>query len=191
MSIALIDFWLSGSPYQHTTIDDLESFLWLLIWCILCIMEDRLKDGTEVRWLKFLRSPNLEMHAGTRRSILTSLTETRDPRFDARAPHTPLQNLIRPLLRDWDSIRRRGHEEMALLVLASSSSDEDFLTVTRKYVGEFLTTGFHHLATFPDSWDSFIPVRIFSSLSSPVIFDHDPFLLTTEGEDVSEMSPEA
>jgi hypothetical protein len=77
---------------------------------------------------------------------------------------------------------------MALLVLASSS-DEDFLTLTRKYFGEFLTRGVHHLATFPDSWDSFIPVRI--SLSRQATFDYNHFFLTTEGEDVSEVSAEA
>jgi hypothetical protein len=107
MSIALITFWLFGSRYQHTTIDDLESFLWLLIWCIYCIIEDKVQDGSEAAWLRIFRSPNLETHYTSRGAILSHLTQILDPRIDAQVPLTPLQILIRPLLQDWDSTRRR------------------------------------------------------------------------------------
>jgi hypothetical protein len=97
MSIALITFWLSGSRYQHTTVDDLESFLWLLIWCIYCIMEDKVQNGSEAAWLRIFHSPNLETHYISGGAILTHLTQILDPRVDAQVPLTPLQILIRPL----------------------------------------------------------------------------------------------
>ena len=107
-----------------------------------------MQDGSEAAWLRIFRSPVLETHYTSRGAILTHLTQILNPRIDAQVSLAPLQSLIRPLLQDWDSIHRRGHEEMALLVLASLSSDEDFLALTRKYLGEFLTRGFHHFASF-------------------------------------------
>ena len=141
-------------------------------------MEDKVRDGSESVWLRIFRSPNLETHFFSREKILTHLMRFRDPRISAQTPHTPLENLIRPLLRDWDSIRLRAHDEMGPLVLASSQSDEDLRTVTLKYFGEFLTTGFRYLATFPDNWDSVIPVRIACLFLSAT---YKPFVLTTEG----------
>jgi hypothetical protein len=39
------------------------------------------------------------------KAILTHLTQILDPRVNGQVPHTPLQNLIRPFLRDWDAWR--------------------------------------------------------------------------------------
>ena len=158
MSLRLVNCWHYRNPYEHTPIDDLESFLWLLLWCIYCIIEDKVRDGTDVMWLKILSSSNVETHASSRKGVLAHIAGLDDPE-NVRV--SPLETLFQPLLLDWQNILLPARRDMAALLQSTPRSHENFLTTTWKYYGECLTKGFHHLATFPDSWDSFIPVRIF------------------------------
>ena len=156
MSLRLMKRWHVRLPYEHTPIDDLESFLWLLIWCIYSIIEDKVRDGTDVMWLKILRSSNVETHASSRQAILAHITTLDDPE---NVHVSPLETLFNPLLLDWQKILPSARRDMQALLDSTPRSNENFLTTTRKYFGDFLTEGFHHLATLPKDWDSFIPVR--------------------------------
>jgi hypothetical protein len=64
MSLRLVDIWRSNRPYHHTAIDDLESFLWLTIWCIYCVIEEKgTLEISEADALEVLRSPDVKRHA--------------------------------------------------------------------------------------------------------------------------------
>ncbi len=40
MSMRILGLWLNHESIFHTALDDLESFLWLLIWCIVHLTKD-------------------------------------------------------------------------------------------------------------------------------------------------------
>jgi hypothetical protein len=111
--------------------------------------------------------PILETHYTSRSALLAHLTRPPDPRLDVLSP---LEKLIPPLLRDWHDILFRGEAEMAPLIESTPPLNDDLLAATRKYFGEFLAKGLHHLASFPDSGDSFISVSV-SSVCSRVTFE--------------------
>ena len=51
--------WVDGTPYLHTAFDDLESFLWVLLWTVLYISECRQEiTTTEKNWFETLQSGN-------------------------------------------------------------------------------------------------------------------------------------
>jgi hypothetical protein len=165
MSIHLINSWHTGRSCEHMPIDDLQSFLWLLIWCIYCIIEDKvLDDELDGVWLGVLSSPSVttHWHLVCRGSILQHLFQVNE--FD-NVILGPLERLFQPLVLDWHKMLLPAQRDVIPLLESTPRSNEALHTATRKHVGEFLTKGFHHLATLPDSWDSFIPVRVSSVCS--------------------------
>ena len=46
MSVRLLGAWINQWPIIQTAVDDLESFLWLLIWVIVHILKDNTKATT-------------------------------------------------------------------------------------------------------------------------------------------------
>ena len=59
MSSQMTVTWVQGTPYLHTAFDDLESFLWVLLWTVLYIAKRRQKMTTdEKRWFDTLQSGN-------------------------------------------------------------------------------------------------------------------------------------
>ena len=40
MSMRILGLWLDHESIFHTALDDLESFLWLLVWCIVHLSKD-------------------------------------------------------------------------------------------------------------------------------------------------------
>jgi hypothetical protein len=40
MSMRILGVWLGHKPIFHTALDDLESFVWVLIWCIVHLSKD-------------------------------------------------------------------------------------------------------------------------------------------------------
>ena len=54
--------WVNGTPYLHTALDDLESFLLVLLFTVLHIAEKRLEMTIEERgWFKTLQSRDYEL----------------------------------------------------------------------------------------------------------------------------------
>ena len=59
MSSQMTVTWVQGTPYLHTAFDDLESFLWVLLWTVLYISECRQEiTTTEKNWFETLQSGN-------------------------------------------------------------------------------------------------------------------------------------
>ena len=55
-------FWVDGIPYLHTALDDLESFLWVLLFTVLHIAAEKRLERTifERHWFKRLQSGEYE-----------------------------------------------------------------------------------------------------------------------------------
>jgi hypothetical protein len=151
MSLRLVDVWLFMDPYHHTAIDDLESFLWLTIWCIYRIIEDKgqLDERGEFA-LETLRSTSIKKHAGARANLLDRLVKARTL--------PPLLALFQPLLLQWWRISDEGAQEISNLLKSTTSPENDALRdLTLKYAQEYLSHGFSYLANFPQSWEPFFP----------------------------------
>jgi hypothetical protein len=150
MSRRLIRIWLYMLPYHHTAIDDLESFLWLTVWCIYCIIEDKGQlDAQEAYTLRTLRSTNMDLHVT--KPSLDCLVEEADTL-------RPLLALFQPLLRQWWRISQAGAREISTLLRSTTSPENDTLRdLTLKYFGEYLSQGFSYLANFPQSWEAYFP----------------------------------
>ena len=152
MSLRLVGIWLYGKPYHHTTIDDLESFLWLTVWCIYCIIEDKGElDERDETALWILRSTDIRVHDTGRRRVLDFLSEDEDPLH-------PLLVLFQPLLLQWRHISQAGAREITKLLRTATSPENDALRdLTHKYFKVYLNQGFSYLANFPRSWEVYFP----------------------------------
>ena len=152
MSRRLVRIWLYTLPYHHTAIDDLESFLWLTIWCIHCIIEDKGQlDEQEAVTLRSLRSTDMELHI--LKPALDCLVEEEDTL-------RPLLALFQPLLRQWWRISEAGAKEISKLLRSTTSPENDTLrALTLKYFREYLSQGFSYLANFPRSWEAYFPLE--------------------------------
>jgi hypothetical protein len=58
LSLQLLKLWNKGVPYKQTTVDNLESFVWVLVWCILSRNENT--EG-EQQQLEYLQSRDLKL----------------------------------------------------------------------------------------------------------------------------------
>jgi hypothetical protein len=164
MSMRLVDIWRSSHPYNHMAIDDLESFLWLTIWCIYSIIEEKSKlEILEAGALRLLRSLDVERHSFGRVGILSKITE---------GPITsPLVQLFRPLLSQWRDISYGAAREVPKLL---ELPDDELRQRTFNYFGKYLEAGFSHLSNIPMSWNEFFVVCVFS-VHAMVTFAHGLF----------------
>ena len=170
MSLRLVDIWRLRKPYYHTAIDDLESFLWLTLWCIYCMIEDKGQlDEQDANALEVLRSTVINTHTYARKGLLYGLD-------DEETPH-PLLALFRPLLVRWGHISREAAKEINKLLKYTTSPQNNVLRdLTHRYFREYLTEGFSHLANFPQSWEAcFLPPKndLPDGLSAPEQDDRD------------------
>ena len=62
MSSQMTVTWVQGTPYLHTAFDDLESFLWVLLFTVLHIAEKRLEMTIDERhWFETLQSRDYKL----------------------------------------------------------------------------------------------------------------------------------
>jgi hypothetical protein len=154
--VRLLKVWVRGTPYHHTPLDDLESFLWLLVWCILCIIEEKgTLDEDEAEYLQCLQSPDARSFPESKTSILSGM-------------HKSVRDLVAsemvtrfyPLLSKWYEISFNATGVVSILEKNwGSQSDDDFRNTTYEYFEKFLDIGLSHVANLPDTWD-----EIFASI---------------------------
>jgi hypothetical protein len=148
MSRRLLKTWLNNLPYTHTTIDDLESFMWLTCWCILCIIESKGQlQANESIVLRTFRSPHITDHYIARVDPITDMVDEDSP--------SRLLIQFGALLSKWNVISRKAAREIKDLLSSSLPPDNDCLyKLTIKYSGEYLKDGFDCLASLPKSWET-------------------------------------
>ncbi|KAG8735182.1 hypothetical protein FRC10_010903 [Ceratobasidium sp. 414] len=75
-----------GQPYEHSFMDDLESFFWLILWCILERVEPGNTNPGVEDLLNLLNQPNLKGIASQKSDLLAScFREDGDDMKDALA----------------------------------------------------------------------------------------------------------
>jgi hypothetical protein len=147
MSVRLLKCWDSHETYEHTATDDLESFVWVLVWCILCTNGSNTKDEIdENRTIKTLHTTNITSHINVKRGLLWDLWRTAEKN---RA--SPMVQLFGPFLKTCENIIDRSSDTIASL-LEHRGNIEASRTLTYEYFGEFIAAGAEYLTKLPTSW---------------------------------------
>ena len=95
MSHRLLESW--GSPPLHTAIDDLESFVWIVLWAILKTVKS--PTSRELDWLARISNDDVQAVANAKLGIIDVLTRLRIELFPELRP-------FRPLFQRWFLIAR-------------------------------------------------------------------------------------
>ena len=131
--------------FTHTGIDDLESFLWVLLWIVL--YRSRIQLGPLVDpvdgWWKTLNSQDI-MGQISKQLIIRELEEQLE-----MGQRLGVICLFAPLLTLWDKTARRGR----LTVQRMLDNGELTLGFQKPYYKEYLEAGFSLLEKLPHSWE--------------------------------------
>jgi Fungal protein kinase len=151
LSLRLLDAWEFENPYVHTAIDDLESFLWVLLSSILSILELRnALDKHEAAYLRHIRARDattLSFKPATLGQIQTSIR--------LGEASTTMQ-AFGPLLADWGQIFPPAAEAAALALKLSANPMDELAKLTADTFKQYFTTGVSQLMNLPRSWDVLI-----------------------------------
>ena len=150
MSILVVDFVFRGYDIPRTAIDDLESFIWVLFWIILNVLESNnvLKNPDELYYFDIMKS------GSARRSLerLTFLHHLREQETTNSFPggFAPFRRLLIQWL-DLSDEAREGTED-----IRECDTDEDYdnlFSYSKGVYERYLTIGLKSLPSLPESWD--------------------------------------
>ncbi|KAH8992032.1 hypothetical protein EDB92DRAFT_1816151 [Lactarius akahatsu] len=161
MSTRLLDEWRLNNLVLHTAIDDLESFLWVLVWSLVCVFK------------KFanITNQNSRIHDLGRSLSSRSFLEIQSREASAKKWK---DKVFRDLIRDWLRISETSRTvvndlQETLIELVNDGDTGDAQTrifaELDKHCGmaykEFIQSGYEHLQT----------IRAFSNWRDVVDFD--------------------
>lgn len=137
MSNALLYALKHGKQHDHTSIDDLESFPWVLFWSILSVTDAE-------------RHPSSEETAGLNelRSMADNLDARRIVYQDYRDGfcRNPAMDVFMPIITSLLEIAWAARDEL------KANPEQDMMSFTLKHYGIALTTGLKDLAKVPQTW---------------------------------------
>jgi hypothetical protein len=131
----------------HMPLDDLESFLWVLLYTILEIGHcyDKLDPG-ELPWLRAMAEED-ETRLGLRTVALRSaVLNTRT----FRASDHLL--IFREILKKWADIAQGSEEELEM-ALCFDPDPDNLVEISKSTYAEYLRCGFEELSQLPVSWN--------------------------------------
>jgi hypothetical protein len=144
LSLRVLECWYERKVHEHTAIDDLESFVWVLVWCILSINGSN--TSREELQIEGLHSTNITTHIALKYGLLHALC-----RSARHGEAGPIVKIFAPFLQTCDDIIYRAASAMKQS-LKRPVTIEESRTMTYTYFGEFLAAGAEYLAELPTSW---------------------------------------
>jgi hypothetical protein len=130
----------------HTPLDDLESFLWVLVYTILEIGHCfRKLDADEVPWLQTMTDEE-ESRLGLRITSLQAIVLATDT-FQA-SDHLLI---FREILGKWKSIAEASSVQLER-VLRFNPDTATLVADSKSTYAEYLTSGFDALSELPTTW---------------------------------------
>ena len=144
MSFHLLNALHDDEPVLHTPVDDLESFLWVLVWSLAYIL-DSMKEDPKIK------------------RILTALSSLYIPDIllrEHRVKNWP-DRVFRNLILEWLEIVRNSRREIEQILLRSSDEDDDIDAqeernlddiedCSRRTYKQFFQAGYRHLRDIRD-----------------------------------------
>lgn len=145
MSQALIDAWVMNEPFSHTAVDDLESFVWVLLWSVLNILRSReaLDNNQERYYLQTMRSDDIEKLV-SRSTFLRKIMRCDHKRTCSRG-FEPFSKL----LIQWLGIAQDANDKD---VDELEDSDRLFELCHGVYK-DYINSGLDYLKNLPENWD--------------------------------------
>ncbi|KAF8577236.1 hypothetical protein K439DRAFT_565447 [Ramaria rubella] len=145
MSCDLIYAWSTNTQGLHTAIDDLESFIWVLLWTVLSILKSKgvLKDAHEQHLLFTMCSHKLS-ELQNREGILVRLQKRRH----FSKGFSPFSHL----LIQWLEIAQRSAVKVAQFPASNPQLFKKYCTDIYK---EYIEAGLESLSWLPQSWEYF------------------------------------
>ncbi|KIJ39334.1 hypothetical protein M422DRAFT_257946 [Sphaerobolus stellatus SS14] len=141
MSINLINNLVRGGEIYHTPIDDLESFVWVLLWAIFDTLtkNDIQLTRVEQDWFNCLRSNSFEVF----RSKGVFINDLPIPQNWS----TRFLTFV-PLLNEWLDLAAQARLVISKLD-SSPSTDAQFY---KDYYAQYLEIGVRYLDNLPENW---------------------------------------
>jgi hypothetical protein len=142
MAVRLLKEWLdlkksSDPKFTHTPIDDLENFLWVLIWVPLerhRRQNDKLPLLADRLW-SCLNSANILLQSA-KFDIIRDIEDNLEDEMGLGP--------ITPFILDWGDLARKGHVQYR----RNCAKTIDFY---KKFYEQYLDAGFSHLNQMPDT----------------------------------------
>ncbi|KAL0950159.1 hypothetical protein HGRIS_010153 [Hohenbuehelia grisea] len=155
MSIRLLDFWTTGTAMVHTPLDDLESFIWVLLYDLLGWTPTDKRTPVEVLWWDKINDEDIVNLASHKLAVSTKWSGTQKTKMML----SPALKLFRPLIRSWFRLAAQSaNQYLRLKNLDDSDASEagDAGNVSdamdalfRKTYQEYLTIGMREAAKLP------------------------------------------
>jgi hypothetical protein len=151
MAIRLLDEWMSSSKnpapvFTHTAIDDLESFLWVLIWVVLERYRRRHGEFPELaaRWWSTMSSASAQVHA-MKEYIFVQIKSQDRPKLRTKlGPISPFAKLIL----GWGYLAIEARAVLTEMLEDPLSLTLDFY---QGFYEKYLQLGFAQLDEMPDT----------------------------------------
>ena len=159
MSMRLLGAWMIELPIIQTAVDDLESFLWLLIWVIAHILKDKEKATNHNLGIKMM----LQSYS---KSIASQRAK------EANAEDYWKDVVFRELIREWINIFRPARQDIQtlsqnLIETPLDSPQRDVIcrrleSYCMMVYNEVLKSGFRHLKDIRkySTWDEVVDANV-------------------------------
>jgi hypothetical protein len=159
MSVRLLGAWINQWPIIQTAVDDLESFLWLLIWVIVHILKDKERATTHNIGIKIM----LQTYSA-------SIVSQRSKEIDVECYWT--DTVFRGLIHKWISIFRLARIDIRklsqdLIETPLDSPQRGFVcsrleSYCMRIYNDILESGFGHLKDIRkySTWDEVVDANM-------------------------------
>jgi hypothetical protein len=131
----------------HTAIDDLESFLWVLLWAILHVIRHHAKLSTdEDKWITGLSNGDVQ-------GLLAEKANIKDRLNDLMFCDGTSKGLkpFGRLLQIWFDYALQASRELGL-ELNNPSNNDKFQMFCHGWYEKYIKTGLGYMEDLPDTW---------------------------------------
>ncbi|KAH7909775.1 hypothetical protein BJ138DRAFT_1154464 [Hygrophoropsis aurantiaca] len=147
----LLFAWGLGEPAVHTAIDDVESFLWVLIWALLVSIRRRGElTNCEQYWLASM-TPRF-MGDSSRTSILQNMPWV----FASGWGASRLILCFRTVIEKWGDLLGPAHLEIVELVDSKPGEAvplDRYYALCEEYYQKYIEAGLAELSKLPETWE--------------------------------------
>jgi hypothetical protein len=151
-------------PTKYTAIDDVESFLWVLLYTIVQLINSRSHPSPLERWWKdTMDSKDLGVQIA-RIAILVDITElvTRP----GSGAGFEVVKIFEPVLTKWGAIARDGRILLDIRTKAlnegkGDGGDKEMWEASKGVYGRYIRDGFECLEKLPETWGRFFCLGTF------------------------------
>ena len=144
MSLWIIGSWSGESLIKHTGIDDFESFVWVLLWAVLCIVQDHGDlNPRELEWLGHLTTGSISVIEGCKSVVMRNFTGGSEL-FCSKG-----FSCFIPCFQKLFSIADSASKQLLLQL----RDDIGILEMTHQYAQSYAETLIDAIPSLPLSWD--------------------------------------